>query len=407
MTADVQPVQVNYRADAAALFPLALGTGLLSVVSLGLYRFWAKARIRRFVWSQIRIGDDALEFTGTGLEMFLGFLVAVVVLAVYLAAIQLVLFFFGIRFIFAPETPLEEAMQAGSVGLSFLAAVPLMLVALYRARRYRVNRTRLRGIRFGMEDAGLGYMVRALVYGLLALLSLGILWPLMTYRLESYMTDRSHWGSARFRQGGAWSGLYRALRPYLIGLAFLLSGGVFLALGEAWFGGVVLAVGAVWAMIGLALYQTRAFGYLTSHKELILPGPAAPMRFAADPRGGRVIWLYIKGGFIVSLLASIASGVLFGAVAAVAARLVGFESEPSAFVVAELAVLGALAYLVFLSVFGTLSLVFISQPVLAYLVGSVQVAVPDGFFDSLHQARAEAGADADGFADALDIGGAF
>ena len=81
MTADVQPVQVTYRADAAALFPLALGTGLLSVVSLGIYRFWAKARIRRFVWSNIRVGDDALEFTGTGLEMFLGFLVAVVVLA--------------------------------------------------------------------------------------------------------------------------------------------------------------------------------------------------------------------------------------------------------------------------------------------------------------------------------------
>jgi hypothetical protein len=407
MTADVQPVQVTYRADAAALFPLALGTGLLSVVSLGIYRFWAKARIRRFVWSNIRIGDDALEFTGTGLEMFLGFLVAVVVLAVYLAAIQLLLFFFGIRFIFAPETPLEEAMQAGSIGLSFLAAVPLMLVALYRARRYRMNRTRLRGIRFGMENAGLGYMIRALVYGLLAVLSLGILWPLMTYRLEAYMTDRSHWGSARFRQGGAWGGLYGALRPYLIGLGFLLVGAVFLAVGEAWFGGVVVAVGAVWAMIGLTLYQTRAFGYLTSHKELVLPGPAVPMRFAAGPRGGRVIWLYIKGGLIVGLLTSLASGVLFGAAAGMAASLSGFEAEPSALVVFELAVIGALAYLVFLSVFSTLSLVFISQPVLGYMAGSVQVFVPEGFFDALQQARGEAGADADGFADALDIGGAF
>ncbi|OYU18065.1 MAG: hypothetical protein CFE34_12515 [Rhodobacteraceae bacterium PARR1] len=407
MTADVQPVQVTYRADAAALFPLALGTGLLSVVTLGIYRFWAKARIRRFVWSQIRVGDDALEFTGTGLEMFLGFLLAVVVLAVYLAGIQLLLFFFGIRFIFAPETPLEEAMQAGSIGLSFLAAVPLMLVALYRARRYRMNRTRLRGIRFGMENAGLGYMIRALVYGVLAVVSLGILWPLMTYRLEAYMTDRSHWGSARFRQGGAWGGLYAALRPYLIGLGFLLVGAVFLALGEAWFGGVVVAMGTIWALFGMALYQTRAFGYLTSHKSLILPGPAAPMHFGAAPRGGRVIWLYIKGGFIVLLLASVASGMLFGAVGMMSAQILGFGGEPSAFAIAEVAVIGAVAYLVFLSVFGTLSLVFISQPILGYLAGSVQVFVPTGFLDALHQARAEVGADADGFADALDIGGAF
>lgn len=407
MTADVQQVQVTYRADAAALFPLALGTGLLSVVTLGIYRFWAKARIRRFVWGNIRLGDDALEFTGTGLEMFLGFLVAVVVLAVYLAAIQLLLFFFGIRFIFAPETPLEEAMQAGSIGLSFLAAVPLMLFALYRARRYRVNRTRLRGIRFGMENAGLGYMIRALVYGLLAVLSLGLLWPLMTYRLEAYMTDRSHWGSARFRQGGAWRGLYAALRPYLIGLGVLAVGAVFLAQGEAWFGGVVMAMGAVWALIGMALYQTRAFGYLTAHKELLLPGPVAPLRFTADPRGGRVIWLYIKGGLIVGLLTSVASGVVFGAMAGISSQLVGFEAEPSPLVVMELAVLGAVGYLVFLSVVSSLSLVFISQPVLGYLVGSIRISVPEGFYDALQQARAEAGADADGFADALDIGGAF
>ncbi len=120
-----------------------------------------------------------------------------------------------------------------------------------------------------------------------------------------------------------------------------------------------------------------------------------------------MIWLYIKGALIVGLLTSLASAMLFGVAAAIAVQLSGFEAEPSALLVAELAVIGALAYLVFLSVMGTLSLVFISQPVLGYLVGSVQLAVPDGFFDALHQARAQDGADADGFADALDIGGAF
>jgi hypothetical protein len=406
MAADPEPMRMTYRADAAALFPLAFGTGLLSVVTLGVYRFWAKARIRRFVWSNIQLGDDALEFTGTGVEMFLGFLMAVVVLAVYLAVIQLLLFFFGIRFIFAPETPLEEAMQAASIGLSFLAALPLMLVALYRARRYRVNRTRLRGIRFGMENAGVGYMIRALVYGALAVLSLGLLWPLMTFRLEAYMTDRSHWGSARFRQGGRWTGLYGALRPYLIGCGLVVAGAVLLAVGESW-GGVLLTIGAVWVMVGLALYSTRAFGYLTSQKQLLLPGESHPVTFAAGPSGGRVIWLYIKGGFIVSLLAGIASSLLFGAAGAVIFRLTGFEAEPSQLAIIEIALVGFAAYMVFLSVFGTLSLVFISQPVLAYLVTSVSVAVPEGFFDRLRQSDGVAGADADGFADALDIGGAF
>ncbi|MEY4872858.1 MAG: hypothetical protein RLZZ563_2188, partial [Pseudomonadota bacterium] len=107
-------LSVQYRGDPAALFPLALGTGMLAVVTLGIYRFWAKARIRRHVWGQVRVGDDALEFTGTGLEMFLGFLMAVVVLAVYLAVVQLILFAVGIRFILDPQSDAEVLAQAAS-----------------------------------------------------------------------------------------------------------------------------------------------------------------------------------------------------------------------------------------------------------------------------------------------------
>jgi uncharacterized membrane protein YjgN (DUF898 family) len=56
----VSDVKVQYRGDAAKLFPLALGVGVLGVVTLGIYRFWGKARIRRHVWAKIRVGEDAL-----------------------------------------------------------------------------------------------------------------------------------------------------------------------------------------------------------------------------------------------------------------------------------------------------------------------------------------------------------
>ncbi len=393
----VSDLKVQYRGDAAKLFPLALGVGVLGLITLGIYRFWGKARIRRHVWGKLRVGEDALEFTGTGLEMFLGFLMAVVMLAVYLAVVQLILFSVGIRFVFDPASEAEEIAQAVSIALSFLAVLPLMIFAAYRSRRYKLARTRFRGIRFGMEKAASGYVIRALGYLVLTVLTLGLLWPLMTFRLEAYMTGRTWYGGARFRQGGSWRGLYPAyghviVGMVLIGLAVLVGIG-----GSPGLAACLGVVGAIWGAIGVLVYRVRAFAYLMSHKEL-----EGGLGFRAAPRAGSVVWLYIKGVLIVGLLGGVASGVIFAPLATV---MTGVEA-PSDLARLEFAVLGVLAYLLVLTVFGALSLVFISQPILAHFVDSATVTGA-GALDSVRQRVADGGADAEGLADALDMGGAF
>lgn len=388
---------VQYRGDPAKLFPLALGTGLLAVVTLGIYRFWAKARIRRHVWGQVRVGDDALEFTGTGLEMFLGFLMAVVVLAIYLAVVQLILFAVGIRFLFDPQSEAEVAAQGLSIALSFLAVLPLILFATYRARRYKLSRTRFRGIRLGMENAAGGYALRAMGYLVLTVATLGLLWPLMTFRLEAFMTDRSHYGTARFRQGGRWTGLYAAYLHVLVGGGLVVAAAGFGVAGGDWMAGVLGTLGVIWGLVGLVIYRVRAFGYLMSHKML-----EGGLGFAAAPRAGTVVWAYIKGVLIVGLLGGVASAMIFAPLGLLA---VGIE-DASDLVQMEFAVLSVVLYLLFLTVFGTLTLVFISQPILAVFVGSVTVTGAE-VLDRIRQSRADAGADAEGFADALDVGGAF
>lgn len=393
----VSDVKVQYRGDAAKLFPLALGVGMLGLVTLGVYRFWGKARIRRHVWGKIRVGDDALEFTGTGLEMFLGFLMAVVALAVYLAVVQLILFSVGIRFVFDPQSETEVIAQGISIALSFLAVLPLLIFAAYRSRRYKLARTRFRGIRFAMDNAAGGYVIRALGYLVLTGLSLGLLWPLMTFRLEAYMTDRTWYGGARFRQGGAWTGLYRAYFHVIVGMGMILGAVVFGAIGESWVSGLLSVLGVIWGMVGLILYRVRAFGYLMSHKEM-----EGGLGFHAAPRAGAVVWAYIKGALIVGLLGGVASAVIF---APMGAMMVGIE-EASDFVQLEFAVLGVVLYLLVLTVFGALTLVFISQPVLAQFVDSVTVTGAQAL-DAVRQRVADGGADAEGLADALDMGGAF
>ena len=218
-----------FLSENSKLFWLVTWTGALTIVTLGIYRFWARTRMRRYIWSSTVAEGDSFEYTGTGLEKFLGFLIALVVLAVYLGVLQVVLSFIGFSLWGAisskPNGPTDILMQLGATYGTGLAVLPLIFFAQYRARRYMLSRTRWRGLRFSMDPAAVGYAWRALLYFGLSIVTLGALMPLATFRLEKYMTDRMWYGDANFEQQGQWWGLYPAMKHLLIALAVLVLGG--------------------------------------------------------------------------------------------------------------------------------------------------------------------------------------
>ena len=48
----------------------------LTIVTLGTYGFWGRTEVRKRIWSSVRLAGEPLEYTGTGKELFLGFLFA-------------------------------------------------------------------------------------------------------------------------------------------------------------------------------------------------------------------------------------------------------------------------------------------------------------------------------------------
>ena len=393
------PKLARYDGTGWPLFQLAFGTGLLTLMTLGIYRFWAKTRLRRYIWSSTRLDGDAFEYTGTGLEKFLGFLVAVVVLAVYLAVVQLVLFSLGLRYVMQPETQAEVLAQLALIYGSFLAVLPLLFYASYRARRYKLARTRFRGIRFGMEQGAGGYAWRAMLLVIVALLSLGLLVPLATFRLEKYLTDRTAYGDARFVQGGRWGGLYRAMIHIFIGFGILVVAVAAAAAEAAPIAVLLGAVGYVWMIFGVVVYRVQSFAYLMRHKRL-----GAAIGFTADPHSGSVIGRYLLGGLLMAVILAVVGGVLAGIGLAVVgtAPLEPSAAEPPVAVL----IAGAVLYLVLLVFAGALSLSLITQPILAHFTETVGVTNLQAL-SAIRQRSADAGADAGGLADALDIGGAF
>ena len=386
--------------EKSKLFWLVVWTGALTVVTLGIYRFWARTRLRRYIWSSIMLGGDSFEYTGTGLEKFLGFLIALVFLAVYLGLLQVVLSFVGFNLWGAissePNLPKDMLMQMVATYATGLAVMPLIFFAQYRARRYMLSRTRWRGLRFAMDAAALGYVWRALLYYGMSLVTLGALMPLATFRLEKYMTDRMWYGDAGFEQEGQWTALYPAMKHLFIAAAVLLLSGVvgYLAQSLNLFV-ITISVGYFWLFLGFVYYQVESFKYLTAHK--LLDGQ---VRFTSEASAGQVIGIIVLGLVIISILTFVL-GLIFFVLFNVFATGGGFTGS---------VLFGALAvvfgYLAFIVLLGAVVTVLISAPTLGHYVdtSSVENAKP---LEQIRQRTGEHIADADGFADALDIGVAF
>jgi uncharacterized membrane protein YjgN (DUF898 family) len=159
---------------------LIRGAALL-MVTLGIYRFWLVTDVRRFLWSNTEIADEALEYTGTALELLLGFLVAIALLIPVYAG-----FFMA-------------ALDLGILGklsgiVAFAALAVLGQYAIYRARRYRLTRTIYRGLRFHQKGSAWGYAFRATLWWIVTALSFGLAYPFQLASLERYKMRNTFYG---------------------------------------------------------------------------------------------------------------------------------------------------------------------------------------------------------------------
>src|SRR5690349_12224081 len=66
--------EVTFHGQGSDLFEIHLFNILLNIVTLGIYSFWGKTRLRSYVISQTSFGEDRFAYHGTGKELFIGFL---------------------------------------------------------------------------------------------------------------------------------------------------------------------------------------------------------------------------------------------------------------------------------------------------------------------------------------------
>jgi len=195
---------IGFIGRRAALVVVLLVNSLLGMITLGVYRFWARTRIRQFFWNSIDVDGDPLEYTGRGLELFVGFLIVIAVLVPVSGGYSVMSLFL--------ETAAPDVLDAVNF-IYFIALLWLARYAYFRARRYRLARTLWRGIRAGQDGSASGYAWLWFGYAVLSVITLGWAVPWLTAELQKYEVENARFGVENFRYHGTGSQLLRAWVP--------------------------------------------------------------------------------------------------------------------------------------------------------------------------------------------------
>ena len=218
---------IRFTGNWREYLPIAATNALLIICTLGVYRFWAVARERRYLWSRTHVIDDCLEWTGTGKEMFFGFLIVIAVLAP---------FFLFIQFLF--PALVARGMEVAAGGVIFLFYIALIYLggfARFRALRYRLSRSWWHGIRGGSDEPGWNYGGEYLGRHALSFITLFIMFPWAVTRLWNSRWNAMSFGPLQFRanltaEGLKWRWALVYLSPFAVMIVGML-GAMALGLG--------------------------------------------------------------------------------------------------------------------------------------------------------------------------------
>ncbi|MBT3533444.1 MAG: DUF898 domain-containing protein [Rhodospirillaceae bacterium] len=214
------PPRLEQRGRAVELLPIVLFNTLLNILTMSIYRFWGKTRVRQYLWRQTHFMDEPLEYTGSGGELFKGFLAVFFLILLPLGTIN------NLASVYLDPDSTEFIVFNA---LFYLAIFFLVGMAIYRARRYRLSRTRWRGIRGAMVGSSAQYAIRYLMFWALTLASLGWAYPWMQVGLFKRIMEETRFGDRAFRVTATLGPLYRVFAICWFG-ALVLGLGIFAAI---------------------------------------------------------------------------------------------------------------------------------------------------------------------------------
>ena len=257
--------RASFHGSGGTLLGIHIVNVLLILVTLGVYYFWAKTRVRRYLFGQTRFEGDRFAYHGTARELLLGFLKAFVVFLLPVIVLDVVRNWPGVN----ANIKWVAALLVSALLFIFIP------VAMVGARRYRLSRTSWRGIRFSFRGRVRHLILIFIRSSVLTGLTFGLYYPFYLTQRQAFMVSNSYFGNERFDFDGRGRELFRGFV-----LAILLT---LPTLGLCW----------IW-------YLARKRRFFWDHTRFGLA------RFRSTVTGGALLGLYVVNGLLLVLTLGLA-----------------------------------------------------------------------------------------------------
>ena len=171
------------------LFSIFIVNVLLIIVTLGIYYFWGKVKIKRYLYSQLEFDGDRFSFHGTGRELFIGGIIGIFLLLLTIGLQHLI------------ERSGNNYIIAASVILliGLFSLIPAIFVL---SRRYYLSRSSWRGIRFSFRGKISSFYGVVLKGFFLTIITFGLYSPFFRNRIKHFFIDNSNFGNKKFSYSG-------------------------------------------------------------------------------------------------------------------------------------------------------------------------------------------------------------
>ncbi|MEM7226123.1 MAG: DUF898 family protein [Pseudomonadota bacterium] len=357
------PAGPLFEADFGRFSAIVVTNGLLSLPTLGFYRFWGKTRLRRYLWSHISFLGTPLEYSGQAKELLLGFLLALG----FLLPIVLIPVAVGV-------SGLPRNVGIAADVLQAVIFLYLIQVAIFRARRYRLSRTQWRGIRAGQSGSSWDYGIKAMAWGFFALITLGLGYAVLRTRLQAYRTQNTWFGDRCFEFEGRAGELF-----WTWFLAWLLLLPTF-GLSHVW-------------------YRVREFRYFASKTRV------GSLTFRSGLKSGTPILLTLFFWLVIGFIGAIIYNVAIATLGQFGVTEWLNQADPTQIEEATpiITAINFLIFFLFVLVYGMTRLILLVFPILKALCRSLVVEGQEDWAAIAQSEQFRPGR-GEGLADSLDVG---
>lgn len=393
-----EELSISYSGRAAPIAKIQLINLLMLIPTLGVYRFWAITRLRRYFWSSISINGTKLEYTGRGLELFLGLIIVLLVLVPIGLVVSMLL-----NYLILESPVLFFLLYLGVIlGLTYLS-----YAAVYLRRRYILSRTKWRGIRMALHGSPWNFGLFGLKQLFLLIITMGIYTPYSTMNMQQRLWDNTYVGdkpmSCERQMEGVVARYWGIIGSYTLGY-FL-----FASIAAAAFSLMPIVAASITTGVIFIIWWLLFFWSIAAYQARIIHNIMLGLKFQnlifrSELNGNHLIKSYVIATAII-----VGAGVVFFTVAGASSvynivanefsLVYGFAFiDPTVFI--PMAIAGALTYVVSLFVIP----VVITHRLFRDVVATTAIG---GTFDPETIAQSDEALlkRGEGLATALDVGG--